>query len=1068
MQRRSHTPSDQSNVSRGAGSGQATNRYVRIEGGPREGHGAQARHDPYREPRHLIDETRRSAEGHRYAIRDPYRDLADRGASQLAAESQWSAGDQRVIRDPRRELADQGVSAQADYHRVIRDPRDNLADQGASFPGHSGRETAVPISPRTPARESNASIFPQAASSAGRPLPQFRLPQDSDVYVTSDSSFSGDSSFVTRATPSSLRQRANRLMAEVSDFRRDYLVYHYDVDRSLREFDSNPFALLSAVSRMLVLEDPTYREPLEQAQSRSPNLRVCVPEQTRALSENRGYGAGDWHSTSEWGRRTWETDVDAMWRPPPPIQPSALRGTDLRSAPYTMGSLLHGDISPAAFARSSSAAEPAITMGARLSTDRQQNASEVTGPQPVESSSVSRPPVRELSATSSVNRAPVQEPEQQLEGFWEVLPTVTKRSDDTSQSVRSVTVPSAGVRPPTQVVPNKPPPSATQPKPLSAEEEARRKQKKNRRRTCFNCLQKGHFQDDCPLRVVSMAESASVEQSMDTTEPILSLEPDLSDASETLQVQAESTEDVSSPEVTPHVDEPNPVEDSARQAARERVESSRRLEHEMTGVSVETTLAAATGRGIMVEQIEPTTHSCSAGRATLHRAVRLAAARGKEPRVGSSKAVSRKKGQPSNKKAVSAAQSRPPYSYDGDASAMLQTLRWHLDVLKEVRGSPTQIAQVRQQIWLLADIEKGVRTDMDEESVQELLAQLPPVAYSRDDVALEYPAVPDSSDGPSEGAPSGRLSPVTSAEEKLLATDEDSMLESGSVGHAAHTEPYSNCSFRENERASLYEHALEKHLPWYVFADLHCFRCRTRFGTVTQRNRHLETQHGCKFEVRLQRSGQVVVARPVNKSNPVWNRYLCRHRLSAPQGFSVTPANSPASLLYWGVLLALGARLTTDCQQVFRHWLTEEPFVGRESVPGASAPRCTDLTYSNVLKQCQREMLKGTDEIKAIADLKGVEPSHLPVGIMIDSCLIRSDGRFPTTRASGSEVFLCLGAHPNVVQEFDESRRKLALREIFNRLALERPRIIAIGEIGLDVPGAKDSEVCFQRQAVFL
>ena len=57
------------------------------------------------------------------------------------------------------------------------------------------------------------------------------------------------------------------------------------------------------------------------------------------------------------------------------------------------------------------------------------------------------------------------------------------------------------------------------------------------------------------------------------------------------------------------------------------------------------------------------------------------------------------------------------------------------------------------------------------------------------------------------------------------------------------------------------------------------------------------------------------------------------------------------------------------------------------------------------------------------------EPSAIPLGTAVDSCLLEPSRRLPSTRATNPAVWLALGAHPNMAGKWNAGERAKAIQE---------------------------------------
>ena len=257
---------------------------------------------------------------------------------------------------------------------------------------------------------------------------------------------------------------------------------------------------------------------------------------------------------------------------------------------------------------------------------------------------------------------------------------------------------------------------------------------------------------------------------------------------------------------------------------------------------------------------------------------------------------------------------------------------------------------------------------------------------------------------------------------------------------------------------------------------------------------------------------------PVNAQNSNWSSFLAHLKVTSPKRvFSTTPLNSVAALLHWRVLLVLGSFLPEGSQDVFRNWFAEASWDRGVSsgLAGASRQlRAVHGSYARAhLDKCRREFLNGTcrcppapafevvmaygsddyltdahfhfhqvvaevsrkkchqsDELESLRskfDVSGVQPTNLPLGIVVDSCMISPERRLPGTRAVEGSVLQAFGAHPSVVMDWDEKACLEGIVELCSRLRTEAARVVAVGEIGIDTLVVK-STAQLDHQVAFL
>ena len=249
--------------------------------------------------------------------------------------------------------------------------------------------------------------------------------------------------------------------------------------------------------------------------------------------------------------------------------------------------------------------------------------------------------------------------------------------------------------------------------------------------------------------------------------------------------------------------------------------------------------------------------------------------------------------------------------------------------------------------------------------------------------------------------------------------------------------------------------------------------------------------------------------------------FLQSHQLPPLQlGSPLTALQSVACLLHWQVLLALAAHLSVKERDVLRcylvspqHYAAPSPGTGTGAA-SASAPaqrvQAAKTAAAKAHQECQRQMLKGTPralpeaaplgcafshtdylsdahfhlhwlvkerlppQINRSVDLESLrqtfsqEPSAIPLGTAVDSCRLEQSRRLPSTRATNSAVWLALGAHPNMAGKWNADETAVAIQELKARLLENASRVVAIGEIGIDLLLDECTSAFEGRQVSFL
>ena len=240
--------------------------------------------------------------------------------------------------------------------------------------------------------------------------------------------------------------------------------------------------------------------------------------------------------------------------------------------------------------------------------------------------------------------------------------------------------------------------------------------------------------------------------------------------------------------------------------------------------------------------------------------------------------------------------------------------------------------------------------------------------------------------------------------------------------------------------------------------------------------------------------------------------FLQSHQLPPLQlGSPLTALQSVACLLHWQVLLALATHLSMKEPDVLRCYLVSPPHYAASSprtgtgAASTSAPaqrvQAARTAAAKAHQECQSQMLKGTPRALPEAAPLGcafshsdylsdshfhlhwlvkerlpsqinwsvdLEPSAIPLGTAVDSCLLEQSRRLPSTRATNSAVWLALGAHPNMAGKWNADERTEAIQELKARLLENAGRVVAIGEIGIDLSLDECTSAFEGRQVSFL
>ena len=198
------------------------------------------------------------------------------------------------------------------------------------------------------------------------------------------------------------------------------------------------------------------------------------------------------------------------------------------------------------------------------------------------------------------------------------------------------------------------------------------------------------------------------------------------------------------------------------------VQHSRR---DMAGVSLDQSLLSATGRGLMVEAAV-SLDSRQSGPAGQLSVLKLATATRCPDSHSESRNRGRRRARRFSQEVPALTSALPVLQYDGDPRAMVQTLKWDIELMNLAGGYLGVIGQRWEQSWVFEILMMGTLThQMTDEYIEELCSDLIPVVSSNDRVVLEEPPSSQREGNASGVPPDGRLSPVYPHEDRLLDSD---------------------------------------------------------------------------------------------------------------------------------------------------------------------------------------------------------------------------------------------------------------------------------------------------------
>ena len=93
--------------------------------------------------------------------------------------------------------------------------------------------------------------------------------------------------------------------------------------------------------------------------------------------------------------------------------------------------------------------------------------------------------------------------------------------------------------------------------------------------------------------------------------------------------------------------------------------------------------------------------------------------------------------------------------------------------------------------------------------------------------------------------------------------------------------------------------------------------------------------------------------------------------------------------------------------------------------------------------------------VKAALDPRVMEPSTIPLGDAVDSCMADTAGKVPRTRCQDPRVVMCFGGHPSTASQWGQEIKASCIEGLVAAMHKEKNRVVAIREVGLDYPRAK-------------
>ena len=192
--------------------------------------------------------------------------------------------------------------------------------------------------------------------------------------------------------------------------------------------------------------------------------------------------------------------------------------------------------------------------------------------------------------------------------------------------------------------------------------------------------------------------------------------------------------------------------------------------------------------------------------------------------------------------------------------------------------------------------------------------------------------------------------------------------------------------------------------------------------------------------------------------------FLQCHQMPTPQlGTPLTILQSVACLLHWQVLLALAAHLSIEGQDELCHYMVRSAFSHTDYLSDAHFHM-----HWLVKERLPNQTNRSVDLESVRQTFSSQEPSAIPLGKSVDSCLLEPSHLLPSTRATNLSVLLAFEAHPSTVGKWDAGKRPEAIQELQARVLESTGQVIAIGEIGIGLSLHKCNSTFEGQQVQFL
>jgi len=204
--------------------------------------------------------------------------------------------------------------------------------------------------------------------------------------------------------------------------------------------------------------------------------------------------------------------------------------------------------------------------------------------------------------------------------------------------------------------------------------------------------------------------------------------------------------------------------------------------------------------------------------------------------------------------------------------------------------------------------------------------------------------------------------------------------------------------------------------------------------------------------VELVNAQRIVVPQTIEQGDEYFNGMMefCHHaKLSAPESFTLNPLNSAGALIHWKILAILSGMLQEEDREFWiKRFPVPEGYATRENPARQEEPEERGVVDSHFHLDRLMEYA-AVGNVQEAIKLGEVEPNR-DLKVIAAVANFVDPEKFPTPEflhTLPSNLMVTIGIHPKAA-----NRSKGFLRSALDKLRqlLEHPRVVGVGEIGLD------------------